>query len=107
MVTMALATAAPAGSTTLPSMVPAFPSDWPNTGGTTMAKHRSSEPRARVFFILPVLGDGDTGPSLISPPGGMSHDRAGNGHERAHARGSIHHCRICRILWAWRLLTTN
>src|ERR1017187_9646106 len=83
MVTMALATAAPAGSTTLPSMVPALPSDWPNTGGTMMAKSRSSEPRARVFFILPVLGDGDAEPSLISPADGMSHERAGNSRERA------------------------
>src|ERR1019366_5405192 len=83
MVTMALATAAPAGSTTVPSMVPAFPSDWPNRGGTMMAKSRNSEPRARVFFILPVLGVEKRGPSLISPAGGILHGRAGNFHERA------------------------
>src|ERR1017187_3275672 len=82
MVTVALVTAAPAGSTTLPSMGPAFPSDWPNTGSTTTAKSTSSAPTARVFFILSVFGVGDGGPSLISPPGGISHERAGNTHQR-------------------------
>src|ERR1039457_5911454 len=83
MVTVALVTAAPAGSTMLPSIVPAFPSDWPNTGWTTTAQRRRSAPRARVFFILPVLGVRDVGPSFISPPGGISHERAGNSRERA------------------------
>src|ERR1039458_7565098 len=85
MVTEALVTAAPAGSTTLPSMVPAFPSDWPNAGCTTTAKarRRSSAPTARVFFILSVFGVGDGGPSLISPSGGISHERAGNTLQRA------------------------
>src|ERR1035438_8047175 len=84
MVTIALATAAPAGSTTLPSMVPALPSDWPNTGWTTAARSRNNAPRARIFFILPVLGVRQAGPSLISPPGGMSRERAGNSRQRAH-----------------------
>src|ERR1039457_1554345 len=83
MVTIALATAAPAGSTTLPSIVPALPSDWPNTGWTTAARSRNNAPRARVFFILPVLGVQQAGPSLISPPGGMGHERAGNSRRRA------------------------
>src|ERR1035438_9143663 len=83
MVTIALATAAPAGSTTLPSIVPALPSDWPNTGWTTTAKSRSNAPRARVFFILPVLGAQEAGPSLISPLGGIGHERAGNSRQRA------------------------
>src|ERR1035441_3716194 len=91
MVTVALVTAEPAGSTTLPSMVPAFPSDWPNAGWTRTAKarRRSSAPTARVFFILSVFGAGDGMPSLISPPGGISRERAGNSRERARVNSPL------------------
>src|ERR1035438_2993500 len=88
MVTVALVTAAPAGSTTLPSMVPAFPSDWPNTGSTTAAKNRSSAPTARVF-ILSVFGAGDGGPSLTSPAGGISHEPTGNSRERTRVNSPL------------------
>src|ERR1035437_1886573 len=87
MVTVALATAAPAGSTTLPSMVPAFPSDWPDTGWATSAQRRST-PRARIVFIVPVLGVSGYGPRLISPAGGISHERAGNRRERTCCPGT-------------------
>ena len=48
---LGLGTAAPEGSSTVPSIVPALPSDWPNADAVKQREIRPRTATARILFI--------------------------------------------------------
>ena len=66
-------------------------------------EERTQSERILHSYYL-VLGVPDGRPSLTSPVGLIVHERAEISRERT---PQTYHWRICRILWAWRLLTVS
>src|SRR6476646_5342248 len=86
-VTAALGTAAPEGSTTFPSIVPAFPSDCPRSGMAPRSK--PSVPAARVILMHTVFGRSQIAPKLILPAGWIGRGRADLSDGRATLRPGL------------------